>query len=250
MKRTTIAASIASLLLALALTPAGALAESLTGSSNWNVTYTTGGTMQDNYSAKEYSDQVSSLEPGDDITFTVTLKHENSLAADWYLANDVIASLEDADADATGSSYEYLLEYHGPNQSRTLYDSKVVGGTIEDPTAPQGLNNATNALEDFIYLDNLSQGQTGSVTLKVALDGETEGNAYFDTLAKLKLRFAVEPPAEAKRERTTQRKVVNTGEQQRLFPFYVAMFVSGLLFLVLAVQSVRMRRAERKEGKR
>lgn len=245
MKRTTIAASIASLLLALALTPAGALAESLTGSSNWNVTYTTGGTMQDNYSAKEYSDQVSSLEPGDDITFTVTLKHENSLAADWYLANDVIASLEDADADATGSSYEYLLEYHGPNQSRTLYDSKVVGGTDS-----QGLNEATNALEDFIYLDNLSQGQTGSVTLKVSLDGETEGNAYFDTLAKLKLRFAVEPPAEAKRERTTQRKVVNTGEQQRLFPFYVAMFVSGLLFLVLAVQSVRMHRTERKEGKR
>jgi hypothetical protein len=60
----------------------------------------------------------------------------------------------------------------------------------------------------------------------------------------------VEPPAEAKRERTTQRRIVNTGEQQRLFPFYVAMFVSGLLFLVLAVQSVRMRRAERKEGKR
>ncbi len=245
MKRTTIAASIASLLLALALTPAGALAESLTGSSNWNVTYTTGGTMQDNYSAKEYSDQVSSLEPGDDITFTVTLNHENSLAADWYLANDVVKTLEYADNEELGSAYEYLLEYHGPNQSRTLYDSKVVGGTDSE-----GLLEATNALEDFIYLDNLSQGQTGSVTLKVTLDGETEGNAYFDTLAKLKLRFAVEPPAEAKRERTTQRRIVNTGEQQRLFPFYVAMFVSGLLFLVLAVQSVRMRRAERKEGKR
>ncbi|MBQ9004963.1 MAG: hypothetical protein IJ092_01170 [Atopobiaceae bacterium] len=246
MKRTTIAASIASLLLALALTPAGALAESLTGSSNWNVTYTTGGTMQDNYSAKEYSDQVSSLEPGDDITFTVTLKHENSLAADWYLANDVIESLEDADADATGSSYEYLLEYHGPNQSRTLYDSNVVGGTDSD-----GLNEATNALEDFIYLDNLSQGQTGSVTLRVALDGETEGNAYFDTLAKLKLRFAVEPPVEASKKRTTTtRNVVNTGEQQRLFPFYVAMVVSGVAFLVLAVLGMRERRAEREEGMR
>ena len=245
MKRNKIAASIASLLLALSLVPSAALAESLTGATNWRVAYTTGGTMDDNYSANEYSDQVSRLEPGDDITFTVTLAHENAQAADWYLANDVIESLEDADADATGSSYEYLLEYHGPNQSRTLYDSTVVGGTGSD-----GLNEATNALEDFIYLDNLSQGQTGSVTLRVALDGETEGNAYFDTLAKLKLRFAVEPPVEANKKRTTTRNVVNTGEQERLFPFYVAMVVSGLLFLVLAVQSVRARRAEREEGKR
>lgn len=247
MKRLTPLRLAAVLLFALALFPATALAEHLTGSSNWYVTYTTAGVMDDNYSLATYIDEVRGLEPGDDITFTVALNHENPTSGDWYIANEVIESLEDADDDATGSSYEYLLVYEAPNSenSRTLYDS-MVGGTNSD-----GLNEATSALEDFIYLDTLSQGQSGKVTLKVALDGETEGNAYFDTLGKLKLRFAVEAQTPNEQKKTnTNRNVVNTGEQQRLFPFYVAMFASGIGFLVLAILSLRARREEREEGLR
>lgn len=238
----------------LALTvPTMALAEHLYGNTEWKVTYTTDGKMTDNYSQAEYVDDVRGLEPGDDITFVVKLNHENANAADWYMANDVIESLEDADDDAAGSSYEYLLTYTGPTSSsgqstsRTLYDSSSVGG---DDT--EGLNEATSSLEEFFYLDNLSKGQTAQVTLKVTLDGETEQNAYFDTLGKLKMRFAVEPDTKSTTPEnpTNPKTVVQTGDETRLFPFYVAMVVSGLGLLLLGFWSLRLRKQDRKEGAR
>lgn len=244
----------ASFALALSLAaPATALAEHLTGAVGWLVTYTAGGTMEDNYSTQEYIDEVRGLQPGDDITFTVKLSHQNDGSADWYMANDVIESLEDADDDASDSSYEYTLTYDGPTTSRTIYDSKAVGG---DDTG--GLREADGSLVEYFYLDNLSKGQSGSVTLKVKLDGETEQNAYFDTLGKLKVRFAVEPDSNKPNEPTNpdnptptpsnpvnpSNPIVKTGDDTHLFPFYVAMVVSGVVFLVLAVMGVRMRRQE------
>ena len=236
---------------ALALAaPGTALADHLTGSSNWVVTYDKDGKMTDTFTQmkQEYVDQIRNLQPGDDITFTVVNKHENSSAADWYVSNDVITSLEDSRASAEGSAYEYLLVYDGANEDRTLYDSQMVGGDDTD-----GLNEATDALDEYIFLENMKQGDEGKLTLKVTLDGETEGNAYFDTMAQLKVRYAVEPTTEnptnpdkptnpPTNTTVTRRNIVRTGDETRLFPFYVAMFVSGLLLLALAVDSVRQRR--------
>lgn len=233
-------------LLALS-SPVQALANSYEGKSNWVVTYTTSGVMSDNYSQQDFVDQVANLQPGDDITFTVTLTHENDSKADWYLSNQVVKSLEEGDAQ--GSAYAYELTYAGPSGSRTLYSSDRVGG--DDSTA--GMADATNALDDYIALEQLSKGQTAKVTLKITLDGETESNDYFNKLAQVKFKFAVEPEPSPKTRtvtKTQNRTVVATGDQQRLFPFYVAMVVSGLLFAALAVQSVRQRKQEREENMR
>ena len=241
----------------LALAPATpAFAEHLTGSSKWKVTFTPEETMEDTYSEQEWADEMSGLQPGDDITFTVTLSHEHGTAADWYMSNEVLKSLEEGDkgADAAGSGYEYLLEYQGPSESKTLYDSRMVGGTDSD----EGLNEATDALEDFIFLDNLKKDQTGTVTLKVTLDGETEGNAYFDTLARLKMRFAVEldetgDNPDNPNNNTTNRvnnQIVRTGDDTNLFPLYMAMVVSGVLFALLAAYGIRERRREAEEVRR
>ena len=219
-----------------------AFAENLTGGDGWQVTYTTDGKMTDTYSSDEYVDQISALQPGDDITLTVTISHENADDADWYLWNDVIKTLEEEDADAAGSAYSYELTYIPPQgEEETLYSSETVGGDDSD-----GLHGATeNALsdEDYLYLDGLSKGETAAVRLKVTMDGETEGNAYFDTLARVKLRFAVQP-------QTPDRKVVKTGDDAELFPFYVAMVVSGVLFAALAADGMRRRRKEKEEGVR
>lgn len=234
-------------LLALS-SPTQALAESREGTSNWVVTYTSSGVMSDNYSQQEFVDQVADLQPGDDITFTVNLSHENNSKADWYLSNQVVKSLEEGDAQ--GSAYTYVLSYEGPSNSRTLYSSDRVGG---DDKNSAGMADATNALDDYIALEQLSKGQTAKVTLKITLDGETESNDYFNKLAQVKFKFAVEPEPSPKTRtvtKTQNRTVVATGDQERLFPFYVAMVVSGLLFAALAVQSVRQRKQEREENMR
>lgn len=247
--------ALLSVMLLLAL-PTVALADTIQPSRNdWQVEYTTAGKMKDNFTSDFYN-EAGNLEPGDDITLSVKLVHSNDTAADWYMSNEVVKSLETSVAE--GSAYGYRLTYTGPDgNSRTLFDSGVVGG---DDT--EGLAEATNALEDYLFLDNLSKGKTATVQLHVELDGETEGNAYFDTFAQIRMRFAVEPtvePEDTVKERTVERKVpgenvnrtvVRTGDETRLFPYYVAMFVSGLLLLWLAFVSLRERKQEREEGTR
>ena len=44
-------------------------------------------------------------------------------------------------------------------------------------------------MEDYFYLDRLDKNETGTVELEVGLEGETQGNAYQNTLAKLQLNF-------------------------------------------------------------
>ena len=58
--------------------------------------------------------------------------------------------------------------------------------------AGEGLKEATSSLKEYFYLDTLSRNQSGVITLEVALDGETQGNDYQDTLADLQMEFAVE----------------------------------------------------------
>lgn len=227
-----LAAAVAVLVLAL---PAVALADSLSGGEGWKVTYDASGKLVDNYSSEAYASDVKGLQPGDDITFVITLSHENSTAGDWYMSNEVVKSLESG--AAADSAYGYRLVYTGASSSasRTIYDSSVVGGT-----GSSGLLEATSGLEDYFFLETLSAGQTATVTLVVTLDGETEGNDYFNTLAQLKMQFAVEAQTSS-----SSRPVVYTGDASSdLFPFYIAMAVSGALLLVVAIVNVRRRKRE------
>ena len=73
--KSLILAAAASVLLATAV-PCAALAAHLTGDSKWSATYNSSGRMEETYNAQEYVDQVSNLQPGDDITFDSQKTHK------------------------------------------------------------------------------------------------------------------------------------------------------------------------------
>ena len=87
----------------------------------------------------------------------------------------------------------------GPGGSQVIYDStsdntehvNFVGGDygFEDRI---GLHEATDNLEEFFFLDTLNSGESGVVTLTVSLEGETQGNIYQNTAARIQMNFAVE----------------------------------------------------------
>ena len=253
--QTRIMFALVGAVLAAVCLPASAFAAHLEGKKGWTATYTAGGKMTETYPDNDqnsFADTLSHLQPGDDVTFTVKAVHSKGKAADWYVSNEIIKSLEAEGDDAAGSKYSYEISWKGPKQSRVLYSSDRVGGDDSE----EGLNEATNALDDYIFLERMSKGQSGTVTVKVALDGETEGNAYFDTLAQLRVRFAVEPVTPDTEKNTPgggshdNRTIVRTGDDTRLFPLYVAMVVSGVLLMALVVQTVREQRSERKGGRK
>ena len=109
-------------------------------------------------------------------------------------------------------------------------------------SAGAGLHEATDNLEEFFYLDHLEQGEEGLITLKVALNGETQGNIYQNTLARLQLNFAVEERDKGESRRTGRKDVVTyspetvkTGDPAKLMFWSVATLLSGLCLLICGV---------------
>ena len=206
--------------------------------SSGDVTFTKDGKMaEQNFNV----DQVfAGLEPGDDATYTVNIHNQNSNTTRWYMSNSVLKSLEDG-YNFSGGAYTYRLTYTGPNgSSQTIYDSTRVGGDHTNASSPLGLHEATSNLQDYFFLDTLNSGENGTVTLYVALEGETQDNTYQNTAARIQMNFAVELT-----NNNPNRNAVKTGDENNLVPYYIAMIVTGLLFLYRALDAYTDRKFQK-----
>ena len=188
------------------------------------------------FNSADFTSTAAAMQPGDDVTYTITLKNDHTAETDWYMYN-IVKGFEDNSA-AKGGAYIYSLSYSGPNNSRTIYVSGSVGGTDN-----VGLQGSTTALKDYFFLGSLKKGETGTVTLYVELDGETQNNDYFNTLADISMRFAVELT------KTNNGDVVKTGDETVIMPYVIAASASGLLLLVIAMVRMGKSRKTRRKGR-
>lgn len=158
---------------------------------DWKVEFT-GKEMVSNFSSSDISGAVYALQPGDSVTINLDLENTSGGSSDWYMTSKVLASLEDSSDQARGGAYVYRLVYTGGDKTETvLFDSMAIGGE-KNGEAELGLHEAVKGMDEYFRLDTLSSGAKGRVTLVVALDGETQGNAYQNTLADLQMSFAVD----------------------------------------------------------
>ena len=202
-----------------------AFSDSFEGKEEWSVTYTADGTLR-----SDNPDQYGTvLQPGDDVTYTLSVVNQNSETAEWYLKNSFIKSLEDGNPVASGGAYGYRLSFIRPDGTEIdLFSSDTVGGEKVSP-AGVGLHEADSALKEYFFFARLESGQSGTVVLRVSFEGESLGNSYQDTLAELLISFAVAP------ENGDSGSVVKTGDDAPIIPLYIVMCVSGLLLLAVFV---------------
>lgn len=180
------------------------------------------------------------------------------------MSNEILKSLED-ESQAENGAYTYKLSYKDVSGEETvLYDSDTVGGE-DKKSGEEGLHQATNSMEDYFYLDRLDKNETGTVELEVGLEGETQGNAYQNTLAKLQLNFAVEKVSKKTKVEKGENKVVKktmtgksstirktavtspkTGDTMHALLFSAIALVSGIVVLIIAVLAVKRRREDEK----
>ena len=224
-------------------------AEDYEGKDGWVANFD-GKEIKSNFGTSNLTEEAKSIQPGDSITLKVGIKNSDSGKTDWYMTNEAIQSLEDANSVANGGAYEYRLAYiNAAGKETELYNSETVGG--EGASSKEGLHQATDSLEEYFYLDRLDPGQSGMVKLRVKVDGETQGNDYQETLALLKMTFAVEKVTES-----TIRKVpgedkvitnrVKTGDTNKILLFCALALISGIILLILALMSMKRRRYNRK----
>jgi len=252
-------AMAAVMLIVLMVSPLTVYAEDYTGGDGWNVTFD-GEKMTSSFKSADIDEQIyERLQPGDSIELHVDLKNTYNGETDWYMSNEVLKSLEDSQSVAEGGAYTYLLKYiSAGGTEKVLYDSENVGG--EDKTGGEGLHQATDSLDEYLYLDRVGASKSGKVVLKVSLDGETQGNAYQNTLAVLQMNFAVElvdntpvirneeVPGETTTPTPSQNviKPPKTGDETPVMWFSIVTLVAGLTCVVIVIiRIVRSRRNEK-----
>ena len=196
-------------------------------------------------------ERMKQLQPGDEVTFVINLRNDYSSATNWYMTSKIVDSLEEG--TAKDGAYTYYLRYVNNTNSannRELFRSETVGGD-----SSTGLMEVNKSLkedydrngEKYFYLDNLARGQGGQVLLTIALDGETQGNAYQNRLADLKMNFAVQI-ADQPGITTRAGNAPKTGDENNLFPYYVVMVISGFLFLYFALDAYTDRLYKKGKG--
>lgn len=195
--------------------------------SGWTADFT-GDAIQSNFNAYDWYAAMCELLPGDSAVLRVDIKNTSKEYVQWYLSNSTLQTLEESRTTARDGGYAYKLTYTSNGVSGNIpnngSDMTIDGGTKTDPSVhtgyidPQsqsdtgtassntvvlfdsetvsgdggaGLYEATDGLGDFFKLCTMAPGGSGYVTLYVKLDGETQGNGYQNTLARLRLNFAV-----------------------------------------------------------
>lgn len=208
--------------------------------------------MQTNFTAKDFGRVVRNMQPGDDVTFKVTYKNNADEKTEWYMENAVEQTLEKTKAakkikgtgtpENGGYTYE-LVNYDKNGNKQVLFNSvdKTVGGTEKPMSGREGLEEATNALEDWFHIQTLESGESGYLILKIAFEGETEVNDYMDTDGIVNMRFAVELEPEGD---TPPSPPVNTGDYTNITRLVAILMASSVLLLILAIYSVRRDRKE------
>lgn len=127
--------------------------------------------------------------PGSTETTQIALTNTTGSSTNWYMASEVLRSLEDAGKDATGAAYTYALSYTPPaGETFSIYDSSWIGGEESE-----GLLEVNASLgEGYFFLGNLGKDETGIITLTIGLNGESAVNNYQAVKGSLKTGFAVE----------------------------------------------------------
>lgn len=222
-------------------------AEDFEGSKDWSVSFN-GDKMNSNFKSSEMTEEILMIQPGDSITLQVKVRNDSTFSTDWYMTNEVLRTLEESVTVAEGGAYTYILTYIDKSGTETLlYSSEVVGGEEDTALEGEGLHQATNSLEDYFFLDRLKSGEGGRVELFVKLDGETQGNDYQNTLARLQMNFAVEKVAASGSTTTVVRNNVRTGDTTQLALFSILTLASGVVLLVAATKMMKKSRSKKGE---
>ena len=183
---------------------------------------------------------IGDMQPGDSLTYKVTLKNTGATDTDFWMSNEILQSFED-NGRATDGAYTYYLAYAGPDGTEVFYNNLRVGGDDAQGLheVPDGVDNKD--LAEDIYLGKLAKGESGEVTLMVMLDGETQGNSYQDAAGALRLKFGVEQrdvtnKTENKVVKKTEYRTsdVKTGDDFNMLPFSIAAVAAGVALLVVA----------------
>lgn len=219
-----------------------------------------GKAIRQDFTQKDILNEIGSMEPGDTVTVNLALRNDSGDATDWYMTNTA-KSLEYSQSQAKNGAYTYELAYtDGAGKTTVLYSSDTVGAEAVSKTRAAGgeigLNEAVAGMKEYFYLDSIAPSGSGRISLKVSLDGETQGNGYQESLAQLQMNFAVEKgtggsggegggPGSAPSDSAVYSPgAVKTGDNARIVFWSLLALISGLALMICVLVIFRREKGE------
>ena len=191
--------------------------------------YYNGSRIVSDYNSDRFASTIKHMEPGDSLDYTIRYTNKSDETTLWYFRDRTLKTLEESKDQAENGGYTYVLK----NGNEVLFSNKEVGGE-KVVNKLQGLKQATNATENFFFVQELEPGESQKTHLHVELDGETGVNDYMDTDGALLLTYAVEKKSEASHRDPATHSRIRTGDMNRII-YYAALFGTAAIMLVLAV---------------
>lgn len=189
-------------------------------------------------------DSISGLEPGDSLEYTVTYSNDSDVTVEYYMLAKTLQTLEESKNVAENGGYRFVLKDIGPNGETVLFDNSKVGGDTVIANL-EGLQQATNATQEYFHINQLAPGQSAKTYLRVEFEEETQANDYMDTIGDLRIAYAVEltPTGNGNNPPDTVENNPKTGDSSDLLK-YIVMMTAALLLGLLAFFSWRKDRKE------
>lgn len=141
------------------------------------------------------------IAPGETAEQIITMVNANEKTVDFYMNADALQALEESTVQARGAGYDIKLAVG----DTVLYDSKVGGYAAESAggSAEGILAMNEGALDGYLLVATLAQGESRDVKLSIFFDGEAMDNDsqaidYSNAFGQLGFAFRVsyEDPAE------------------------------------------------------
>ena len=106
-----------------------AFARDYQGADGWQVTFD-GSKMSSNFQDNDVTDEMANIQPGDSIELKVNVMNSDSGSTDWYMTNEVIQTLEDAQQSAAGGGCRLAEVY--AEQQRMAFDLHMEISFVND----------------------------------------------------------------------------------------------------------------------
>ena len=141
-----------------------------------SVKYLGNNNFETNFAANGFMDTFSGMLPGDSREESVVLTNTSDKTVDFYMNTKVAKAFEDIEGIAGGAAYSVKLSVVKNGEETVVYgngeNAAVIGGN------ESGLNVLDSSLSDNLMVATLAKGESATVKLSIALEGESFGIDY------------------------------------------------------------------------
>lgn len=141
-----------------------------------SINYLGNNKFETNFTTDGFLNTFANLVPGDQKEESIVLSNNSDKTIDYYMSTEVAKAFEDIEGIAGGAAYAVKLSVVKDGTEKVIYgngeDAAVIGGN------ESGLNVLDSSLSDNLMVATLKKGESATVKLSIALEGEGMGSAY------------------------------------------------------------------------